>query len=397
MDIQVVDYASPSAPSVFTKSLKETGFAVLTNHPVEEGLIEEVYDEWREFLKYIGEGADPMNSGDGTPADATLSTLTAASTVAHNTPGSTPSAESVVGGELRFGNLETIGDKAVQPSGVDEPMFSRHRYEKALEKAQDIGARKAGSATENERASKRLCDKYLFDPVEQDGYFPMAVSEVAKGAQVKDLKHYYHYFPEGRYPSEVSQRAKYLSEKMLKLGKQLVQWIDDDMSDEVRAKLPENMLSDDSSLVDWISDTQTLLRILHYPAYKSGSEQPGAVRAAAHGDINTITVLPAGSTKGLQVKCPKSGSWFEVPCIRGSLVINIGDMLQECTQREYISTMHRVVKPEKSDLKEENAVGLDRMATPCFIHFKPETYLSEKYPTAEQFLHERLRELGVMK
>lgn len=402
MDIQVVDFASENAPEVFTKSLKQTGFAVLTNHPVEDGLIEEVYQEWREFLKYLGEerqgsdGDSTNNSADNTSSnggdpDATPATLTPASTTAADSDDGSPEVigNNAAKGELRFGNMTQ--EKAVQkPSGIDEPMFDKQAYKKLIE------VKNAGN-TEN--TTELLSGKYLFDAEKQDGYFPASISEKAKGANVKDLKHYYHcYFPHGRYPAEVSQRAKILGEKMLKLGRELVKWIDDNMSDEIRQKLPENMrgtneeTGEKRGLADWVSAEQTLLRVLHYPAYKKGSEEPGAIRAAAHEDINCITVLPAGSTKGLQVKCPKTGEWFDVPCIRGSLVINIGDMLQEASQREYISTTHRVVKPDGDEFE-----GVDRMATPCFIHFKPETYLSDKYPTAQSFLFERLRELGVMK
>ena len=53
---------------------------------------------------------------------------------------------------------------------------------------------------------------------------------------------------------------------------------------------------------------RTLLRVLHYPAYKDGEEEPGAVRAAAHEDINLITVLPAGSSRGLQVLLNKKST-----------------------------------------------------------------------------------------
>ena len=75
----------------------------------------------------------------------------------------------------------------------------------------------------------------------------------------------------------------------------------------------------------------------------------------------------------------------------GSIIINIGDMLQEMTGGEYIATTHRVVKPDEG----EADAAEDRMATPCFIHAAPDCYMSERYPTADSFLHERLRELGV--
>lgn len=100
-------------------------------------------------------------------------------------------------------------------------------------------------------------------------------------------------------------------------------------------------------------------------------------------------MLPIASSPGLQVLSPVTNKWYYVPCDSESLVINIGDMLQEMTNGEYIATKHRVVKPE-GEIK-----NLDRVSTPCFIHPKPEVYLSEKYPQAGIFLEERLKELGL--
>ncbi|MCV5373598.1 hypothetical protein OFD18_36005, partial [Escherichia coli] len=71
---------------------------------------------------------------------------------------------------------------------------------------------------------------------------------------------------------------------------------------------------------------KTLLRVLHYPPM-TGEEEPGAIRAAAHEDINLLTVLPAANEPGLQVMS-KDGEWIDVPCDFGNLIINIGDMLQ---------------------------------------------------------------------
>lgn len=225
-------------------------------------------------------------------------------------------------------------------------------------------------------------DKYLFDKENQDGYFPKDVSEVAKGEKVKDIKHFYHlYFPNGRYPNEVSNAAREMYQAMIALGETLLEWIDEHMNSEVASKLSQR-------LKDTLSPENTLLRILHYPALE-GDEEVGAVRAAAHEDINLITLLPIASSPGLQVLSPVTDQWYDVPCDSESIIVNIGDMLQEMTNGEYIATKHRVVKPE-SETK-----NIDRVSTPCFIHAKSETYLSEKYSTAELFLNERLKELGL--
>ena len=282
MNIRSVDFFADNAPVEFTKSLKETGFAVLKTHPINWDLIQIVYTEWEAFLK-----------------------------------------------------------------------------------SNDV-------------------NKYQFNSESQDGYFPKNVSEVAKGEKIKDIKHFFHlYFPWGKYPTEVSNAAREMFEQMMKLGETLLQWIDDNIDPELAKTLPQK-------LIDTVSKENTLLRILHYPAM-NGDEEAGAVRAAAHEDINLITLLPIASEAGLQVLSPATNEWYDVPCDSESIIVNIGDMLQEMTNKEYIATKHRVIKPEGEDASK------DRMSTPCFIHPKDEVYLSKKYPQASIFLKERLKELGLIK
>jgi isopenicillin N synthase-like dioxygenase len=135
------------------------------------------------------------------------------------------------------------------------------------------------------------------------------------------------------------------------------------------------------------NNDKTLLRILHYPPLE-GDEELGAIRAGAHEDINLLTVLPAANEPGLQVKT-KEGDWLDVPCDFGNLIINIGDMLQEASGGYYPSTTHRVINPEGSDKTKS------RISLPLFLHPKPDVVLSERH-TANSYLMERLRELGVI-
>ena len=51
MNVQKVNYRNPNAASDFTKSLKHTGFSVITNHPIEKSLIDSIYEEWGNFFK----------------------------------------------------------------------------------------------------------------------------------------------------------------------------------------------------------------------------------------------------------------------------------------------------------------------------------------------------------
>ena len=50
LNIHVIDFLSASAPTTFTQSLKNTGFAVLTNHPIKIELVNVVYNEWEVFF-----------------------------------------------------------------------------------------------------------------------------------------------------------------------------------------------------------------------------------------------------------------------------------------------------------------------------------------------------------
>ncbi|MEF1281752.1 2OG-Fe(II) oxygenase family protein, partial [Vibrio fortis] len=101
-----------------------------------------------------------------------------------------------------------------------------------------------------------------------------------------------------------------------------------------------------------------------------------------------LTVLPAANEPGLQVKT-KDDQWLDVPCDFGNLIINIGDMLQEASGGYFPSTTHRVINPT-GERQEKSRISL-----PLFLHPKPEVVLSEKY-TANEYLMERLRELGVI-
>jgi len=51
MNVQTIDYNSLRVSEEFTKSLKETGFAVLSNHPVKFELIQKIYQEWNDFFQ----------------------------------------------------------------------------------------------------------------------------------------------------------------------------------------------------------------------------------------------------------------------------------------------------------------------------------------------------------
>jgi isopenicillin N synthase-like dioxygenase len=228
----------------------------------------------------------------------------------------------------------------------------------------------------NEDAKKAL----MFDPATQVGYFPLK-SEKAKDAKVQDLKEFFHYYPNGKAQSNPSGwPMDELCFALEDLGIEILGWLQ-------RAYCDETGKSMGGSWGGHVGNSKnTLFRVLHYPPLE-GYDEAEAVRSAAHEDINFITLLPAAIQSGLQVK-DRDGNWHSVATDSNCIVVNIGDMLQLLTEGFYPSTTHRVVNPQSHN---EN---VSRYSMPLFIHPHPETQLSTD-KTAQQYLEERLKELGL--
>jgi len=278
MNLLTVDYNSAEASKQFISSLKDTGFAVLTEHPIDTELIFKTYKDWEVFF---------------------------ASPAKHD---------------------------------------------------------------------------YLFNVDDQGGYFPFK-SENAKGYQQKDLKEFFHIYPSTQLPEDLKKNTLDLYSQMQELATELLSWIDKGLPKEI-----SNQLS--IPLSQMISQSpQTLLRVLFYPAL-SGAEESGAVRAASHGDINLITLLPTATEPGLQVK-DSEGNWHNVPCNPGQISINVGDMLEMATQSYLKSTLHQVINPTDPE-----KLKTPRYSMPLFLHPRPDVRLSDSH-TAGEYLDERLKEIGL--
>jgi len=152
---------------------------------------------------------------------------------------------------------------------------------------------------------------------------------------------------------------------------------------------------------NYVINGNSILRPIHYPPIQG--EPKGAVRAAAHGDINLITLLMGASASGLEVQNKKE-EWIPVTALPEQLVINVGDMLERLTNNKLRSTIHRVVNPPREDWNKS------RYSIPFFTHPISEMSLNclpecinETHPkmydniTAGEFLNERLRDLGLIK
>lgn len=197
------------------------------------------------------------------------------------------------------------------------------------------------------------------------GYFGMK-TEKAVGAKVPDLKEFFHWQPGYEIPKSAQYPTAMLYSQL------------DDVAMQVLGILEQRSERKDYRESCTGSDN-TILRSLYYPALDF-SKEPEAVRAAAHEDINHITLLVAATSSGLEVKDAK-GNWHSVPHEENSIVVNIGDMLQLASGGQYRSTTHRVVNPDNS--------RSDRISMPLFVHPRSNTLLAPGF-TAQEFLAQRI-------
>ena len=216
---------------------------------------------------------------------------------------------------------------------------------------------------------------FAVKPGESAGYFGYK-SENAKGSVNKDLKEFFHAYQNKTLPNITEKETREFQEKLIKMGSTLLGWLDQESEGHVSFSEPlENMIK---------GSDMNLLRIIHYPPLPDNVE-PGEVRAAAHEDINLITLLVTGTEPGLQAK-DVNGNWHDVPCKPGYITVNSGDMLSMASKGYYPSTPHRVVNPPKQENR-------SRYSMPLFVHPRPDVLLDKL--TAGEFLDERLKEIGL--
>jgi isopenicillin N synthase-like dioxygenase len=236
------------------------------------------------------------------------------------------------------------------------------------------------------------------------GYTPFG-TEKAKDAQVFDLKEFWHVgrdLPEGHalaefmapniWPAEIAD----FREVMAALYAAFEQ-----AGERVLEAIALHLGRPRDFFAASVADGNSVMRLLHYPPL--GDDAPeGAIRAAAHGDINTITLLLGAEEAGLEL-LTKQGEWLAIPAVRGALVINVGDMLERQTNGRLRSTTHRVVNPRGDAAKRA------RYSMPFFLHFRPD-FVIEPLPecidpadpspppapiSAHDFLMQRLREINL--
>ncbi len=219
----------------------------------------------------------------------------------------------------------------------------------------------------------------------QTGYSSPQIEHAKdKTPEEGDLKHFWHIRGDATidlWPSQVPELLPAtigLYQKLFDLGRIVLSAL------EMHLRLPER------ALIDMVPEGRSLLRLLHYPPVDAAKAKKGCIRSSAHEDINLVTLLVAATASGLQVK-DRQGAWHDVDETPGSIVLNVGDMLQLYTKGRLVSTTHRVVNPVEGDASE-------RYSMPFFIHPRGEVVLdAETGFTAGQFLRQRLIEIGVLK
>ena len=238
----------------------------------------------------------------------------------------------------------------------------------------------------------------------QRGYVSFG-KESAKGSKHGDLKEYWHF---GQYVSEdESHKYNYFPNikvdelpEFNRVGEEVYKTLEKTAKYVLRA-LALYLKIDENYFDNYIHNGNSILRPIHYPPIMEDPKE--AVRAAAHGDINLITLLMGAHGKGLQVQ-KTNGDWIDAIASKDELMINIGDMLSRHTNNVLKSTVHRVVNPDRELLKKS------RYSIPFFMHPVSEMKLNvlesticDEFPkayddiTAGEFLEERLIELGLLK
>lgn len=238
----------------------------------------------------------------------------------------------------------------------------------------------------------------------QRGYTSFG-KEHAKGRTVGDLKEFWHF---GQYVEDDPRLEADYPDNVLveelpgfnEVGREAYKMLEKTAQYVLRA-LSLHLKLEETYFDEFIKNGNSILRPIHYPPI---TEEPkNAVRAAAHGDINLITLLMGAHGKGLQVQNHK-GEWVDAIAKPDELMINVGDMLSRLTNDRLKSTIHQVVNPPKSEW------GKSRYSIPFFMHPVSEMPLNclkncidEQHPkqyadiTAGEFLNERLIELGLIK
>lgn len=287
------------------------------------------------------------------------------------------------------GSFERFGFAIIADHGIDQALIDR-----AWALTKDFFALPTEKKLKYDAASN----------AGQRGYTAFG-TEIAKDADKHDLKEFWHvgrdlppghrfrdHMPDNIWPSEIPEFRPALSELFAAF---------DTAGGHILSAIARYL----DLAPDWFAPTvengNSILRLLHYPPIPKDAD---GIRAGAHEDINTITLLLGAEEAGLQL-LDRDGNWLSVAPPEGAMVVNIGDMLQRLTNNRLPSTTHRVINPPPERRH------LPRYSMPFFLHFASDFVIEtlpgcidaahpNAYPqpiTADAYLRERLIEIGLLK
>jgi isopenicillin N synthase-like dioxygenase len=284
--------------------------------------------------------------------------------------------------------LKDIGFFALQNHGVDYRL---------IEKAYQI----AGAFFALPEVEKK---KYENLAIKGQRGFTSFGREHAKDHKAPDLKEFWHVgreiaknqkfseeYPENIWPTEIPE----FKEVMMELYRQL-----DICSERLLEACSIYIGENPDFLPSLAKNGNTILRVINYPEVPADRD-PQSIRAGAHEDINFITLLCEATAGGLEL-LKRDGTWLPIHALKGQIIVDTGDMLQNLTNGLLKSTTHRVVNPDNS--REQ------RFSMPFFVHPRSEVDLTplprciakldeKRYPniTAGEYLNQRLKEIGLHK
>ena len=245
--------------------------------------------------------------------------------------------------------------------------------------------------------------KYQVNNGGQRGYTPFK-TEHAKNNKNPDLKEFWHVgrellatssykgvYPENVWPTEIKE----LKQTFIELYEAM-----DATSIQLLEAIGKGLDVPSDFFTKMIHDGNSIIRMIHYPPTK-GEDTKNSVRAAAHEDINLITMLVGATDSGLQL-LERDGTWLDVESRPGEIVVDTGDMMARITNNVLPSTTHRVINPGDD--------GSARFSMPFFVHPHSSAILEcipscvgaggrtpDPATTAGEFLTQRLREIGLIK
>ncbi|ATH07759.1 oxidoreductase [Halobacteriovorax marinus] len=295
------------------------------------------------------------------------------------------------------------GTNADQVKFVDDIMYGLKDYGFIVLKDHTVDQKKVDKAYEylSEFYALPLSvkEKYAGNNGGQRGYTPFKV-EHAKNNDNPDLKEFWHVgrelaatsqykgvYPDNVWPTEVPE----FKETFLQLYNSM-----DTTSGILLEAIGRGLDVPSSFFAEMINDGNSILRAIHYPPTK-GEDTKNSIRAAAHEDINLITMLVGATESGLEL-LDHDGTWLAVDSKPGEIVVDTGDMMSRLTNDVLPATTHRVVNPTND--------GSRRFSMPFFVHPHSKANLSclpscvgegAKYEdiTAGDFLVQRLKEIGL--